>query len=155
MLWGLLISLLIGRLVSMKYSNVLRQSPGIPTLLNILYIGNWTHRCSSFNTVKHGFPSCYYLDQRWLVSTNPWVYTSVWNVHQNLNISFGKMQLFVTCKKLQNCNFMAHCMNPSPPSAAYMRQGIIGLALVQITACRLFGDKPLSKPMLFYCQSDL
>ena len=36
------------------------------------------------------------------------------------------------------------------PSAAYMRQWI-GSALVQIMACRLFGAKPLSKPMLCYC----
>ena len=27
-------------------------------------------------------------------------------------------------------------------------------SLVQITACRLFGDKPLSEPMLDYCQLD-
>ena len=40
-----------------------------------------------------------------------------------------------------------------PPSAAYMRQWI-GSALVQIMACRLFGAKPLSKPMLGYCQLD-
>ena len=40
-----------------------------------------------------------------------------------------------------------------PPSAAYMRLGI-GSALVQIMACRLFGAKPLSKPMLGYCQLD-
>ena len=33
----------------------------------------------------------------------------------------------------------------------YMRQWI-GSALVQIMACRLFGTKPLSKPMLGYCQ---
>ena len=39
------------------------------------------------------------------------------------------------------------------PSAAYMRQRI-GPALVQIMACRLFGAKPLSKPMLGYCQLD-
>ena len=38
-----------------------------------------------------------------------------------------------------------------PPSAAYMHQGI-GSALVQIMACCLFGAKPLSKPMLGYCQ---
>ena len=37
----------------------------------------------------------------------------------------------------------------SPPTAAYMRQWI-GSALVQIMACRLFGAKPLSKPMLFF-----
>ena len=34
-----------------------------------------------------------------------------------------------------------------------MRQQI-GSALVQIMACRLFGAKPLSKPMLGYCQLD-
>ena len=47
-------------------------------------------------------------------------------------------------------------INSSPPSAAYimyMRQRI-GSALVQIMACRLFGAKPLSKPMLRYCQLD-
>ena len=42
-------------------------------------------------------------------------------------------------------------LNASPPSAAYMRQWI-GSALVQIMACRLFGAKPLSKPMLHCCQ---
>ena len=36
----------------------------------------------------------------------------------------------------------------SPPSTAYMRQWIES-ALVQIMACRLFGAKLLSKPMLF------
>ena len=45
------------------------------------------------------------------------------------------------------------CINSSPPSAAYMCQWI-GSALVQIMACRLIGDKPLSKPMLGYCQLD-
>ena len=42
-------------------------------------------------------------------------------------------------------------VNSSPPSAAYTRQWI-GWALVQIMACRLFGAKPLSKPMLRYYQ---
>ena len=42
----------------------------------------------------------------------------------------------------------------SPPSATYMHQWI-GSALVQIMACRLFGAKSLSKPMLAYCQLDL
>ena len=35
------------------------------------------------------------------------------------------------------------------PSAVYLRQWI-GSTLVQIMACRLFGTKPLSKPMLGY-----
>ena len=38
-------------------------------------------------------------------------------------------------------------------SAAYMRQWI-GSVLVQIMACRLFGAKALSKPVLGYCQLD-
>ena len=41
----------------------------------------------------------------------------------------------------------------SPPSVAYMRHWTES-ALVQIMACRLFGAKPLSKPMLGYCQLD-
>ena len=44
-------------------------------------------------------------------------------------------------------------INLSPSSPAYMRQWI-GSALLQIMACRLFGVKPLSKPMLGYCQLD-
>ena len=43
--------------------------------------------------------------------------------------------------------------NSSPPSAAYMRQET-GPALTQTMACRLFGAKPLSEPMLAYCQLD-
>ena len=43
--------------------------------------------------------------------------------------------------------------NSSPLSVAYMRQ-LIGSALVQIMACRLFGAKPLSKAMLEDCQVD-
>ena len=44
-------------------------------------------------------------------------------------------------------------MNSSPPGAAYMRQ-LIESALVQKMARRLFGVKPLSKPMPDYYQLD-
>ena len=44
--------------------------------------------------------------------------------------------------------------NSSTPSVAYKHQWI-GSALVQIMACRLLGAKPLSKPMVTYCQLDL
>ena len=44
-------------------------------------------------------------------------------------------------------------VNSSTPSATYKRQRIES-ALVQIMACRLYGAKPLSKPMLGYCQLD-
>ena len=46
-----------------------------------------------------------------------------------------------------------YLINSSPPSAAYMRQWIKS-ALVDIIAYRLFGTKPLSKPLLGYCQLD-
>ena len=41
--------------------------------------------------------------------------------------------------------------NSSPPSATYMSQWIWS-ALVLIMVCRLFGVKPLSEPVLGYCQ---
>ena len=44
-------------------------------------------------------------------------------------------------------------LNSFSTSVAYKRQWI-GSELVQIMACRLFGAKPLSKPMLGYCQLD-
>ena len=43
--------------------------------------------------------------------------------------------------------------NSSPPIAAYMRRRTCP-ALVRVMACRLFGAKPLSEPMLTYCQLD-
>ena len=44
-------------------------------------------------------------------------------------------------------------LNSSSLSAAYMHQWIRS-ALVQIMTCRLFGAKPLSEPVLVYCQLD-
>ena len=48
---------------------------------------------------------------------------------------------------------MNRASDNKPPSAAYMRQWI-GSALVQVMASRLLGAKPLSKPVLGYCQLD-
>ena len=56
----------------------------------------------------------------------------------------------------QNTNEITHsdnAINSSTPWATFMRQWI-GSSLVQIMACRLFGAKPLSEPMLVYCQLD-
>ena len=47
--------------------------------------------------------------------------------------------------------FLNLTFNSSPTTAAYMHQWIKSV-LVQIMACRLFGAKPLSEPMLGYCQ---
>ena len=46
---------------------------------------------------------------------------------------------------------ITNAVNSSLPSAAYMRQSVES-ALVQIMACRKFGAKTLSKPMLYYFQ---
>ena len=51
------------------------------------------------------------------------------------------------------CVISPQCVNSSTPSVTYMRQWI-GSTFVQIMACRLFGSKPLSKPVLGYCQLD-
>ena len=43
--------------------------------------------------------------------------------------------------------------NSCPHSDEYMRRRT-GSALVQVMACRLFGARPLTEPMLAYCQLD-
>ena len=45
---------------------------------------------------------------------------------------------------------LSRYLNSLRPSDAYMRRWT-GSSLVQIMACRLFGAKPLSEPMLEYC----
>ena len=68
-----------------------------------------------------------------------------------------KMKKQVILKNGLNSGFSVWCgpventLNSSLPSAAYMRQWIRS-ALVQIMACHLFDAKPLSKPILGYCQ---
>ena len=47
----------------------------------------------------------------------------------------------------------ASCVNSLRPSDGFMRQWTVPL-LVQIMACRLFGDNPISKPMMVQCQLD-
>ena len=51
------------------------------------------------------------------------------------------------------CITQPQIVNSPPPSAAFMCQWIRS-ALVKIMACRLFGAKPLSKPVLGYRQQD-
>ena len=50
------------------------------------------------------------------------------------------------CHRSPTLHHEFHDINSCLPSAAYMRHWI-GSALVQIMACRLFGAKPLSKPI--------
>ena len=61
------------------------------------------------------------------------------------------MHLKMSPGKCQPSCLSLNVLTYSPPSAPYMCQWI-GSALVQIMACRLLGAKPLSEPMLTYCQ---
>ena len=61
------------------------------------------------------------------------------------------METRVVLWKTRPCLFVF--INSSPLSATYMRQQIWS-ALVHIMACRLFGARPLFKPMLGYWQLD-
>ena len=77
------------------------------------------------------------------------IYTYIYR--QNIVVGVSQEAFIVD---LHFLNILDHILiNSSPPSAAYMRQ-LIGSALVQVMACRLFGDKPLPEPMLEYCQLD-
>ena len=51
-------------------------------------------------------------------------------------------------------NFNSYPPPPPPPPSVSDMHTWIWPALVQIMACRLFSVKPLSKPMLGYCQLD-
>ena len=57
------------------------------------------------------------------------------------------------CWQVHICVIRLKWINSSPPNVAHMCQWIYS-ASVQIMACRLFGAKPLSKPVLRYCQLD-
>ena len=84
-------------------------------------------------------------------SVSLWISNMSW-------MSGGSMQkqVFLWCFQGSGCSRNIsgfYLSNSSPPVVTYMCQWI-GSALVQIMACRLFGAKPLSKPMLGYCQLD-
>ena len=64
----------------------------------------------------------------------------------NEELPFFSFFFFLMCVPIECVLF-----NSSPPSAAYMRQ-LPRSELVQVMACRLFGAKPLSKPMLDHYQ---
>ena len=80
----------------------------------------------------------------------------------HLAFNWGKFHLHISHYKMfENYLFEnaatfpgSQWVNSLRPSDAYMRRWT-GSSLVQIMACRLFGAKPLSEPMLEYCNWDL
>ena len=66
---------------------------------------------------------------------------------------FSQENAFENVCEMASILWRPQWVNSSPPSAAYMHRWT-GSALVQIMACLLDGAKPLSEPMLIYCQLD-
>ena len=79
------------------------------------------------------------------------VYMPLWK--KNIENYFCRIPYLLRAWTGYSGNDKYYTVNSSPPSAAYMCQ-LIGSALVQIMACRLFGAKPLPEPMLAHCQLD-
>ena len=106
------------------------------------------------------------LGDRWIPRTNdaPTIWTNdyifinwnlrntfQWNSIRNQRFSFKNIHIKTSSAKWWPYCLGLNVLTPPSPNATYMRQWI-GPALVHILACRLFGSKPLSKPMVGYCQ---
>ena len=99
------------------------------------------------NIPYHDFPPCHTGTS--ISSSNVYIYQKILGKNQQKlskeQNMFLNTTLFIQLEA--RLELLQFCMNSSRPSVTYMRQWI-GSALVQIVACRLFGAKPLSKPML-------
>ena len=88
-----------------------------------------------------------------LYDTEVWTNRSIFcQQHFEMQISWIKIIVFPF--QFTVVSFLSP-INSSPLNAAYMRQWIrSALVKIMIMACRLYSAKPLSKPMLGYCQLD-
>ena len=110
----------------------------------------------------HGHVSYFDIYKNWRCY---WPYMYLWNngtsgIVMRLCCTFTcyhsvEVSASIVCIGLQDIwpNELLKWLNSSPPGAAYMRQWTWS-ALIQIMASRLDGAKPLSEPMLTYCQLD-
>ena len=69
------------------------------------------------------------------------------NVSEVTSVTLGLPWRIWVCRSHES-------INSSRPSDAYIGQGNIP-TMLQIVVCRLFGTKPLSEPILPYCQLDI
>ena len=93
------------------------------------------------------------LPEYWLITNwNLWNKLN-WNLDQNIKIFIQENAMKYVIHIMSVILPRPQRVNSSPPSAANMRQWISS-AFFLIMACRLFGAKPLSKPMLGYSQLD-
>ena len=75
---------------------------------------------------------------------------------QNNRYLLSSIHVWVMDYKLENHHYnrlISVIFNSSPPNSTNMHQWI-GSALIKIMACRLFGAKPLSEPIMGYCHLD-
>ena len=99
------------------------------------YVALWTHK-------RHPIPRPFGRAMECLL----------WVFHWNWPCYKGFLHMYVDYAfKIAATSHMGQWVNSSPPSTAFMHQWIRS-ALVQIMACCLYAAKPLSKPMLGYCQ---
>ena len=149
--WGRVTHICVSKLASIVSDNGL--SPGrrqaiIWTNTGILLIGPLG---TNFSDILIDILSFSFKKMRLKVSSVKW--RPFCFGHNVLNKGQWITIMFV-CIMCLFAPFMVHCgFNSFSHSAAYMRHWT-GSVLVQIMACRLFGAKPLSKPMLGCCQLD-
>ena len=95
----------------------------------------------------------HYLNQWSLIVDCNLRYKLLWNLDKYSKIFFmNNISGYIVCMML-DILFRSQCVNSLRPSDAYMRQWT-NHHWFQIMACRLVGAKPLSEPLLEYCELD-
>ena len=91
-------------------------------------------------TTRHYYTTCMCLFCLCIFVPNKAIWSSIYRIH-------------VTTSVDNDCIHSQNLINSLKPSDAYMRHQPRS-SLVQILACRVIGAKPLSEPILYYCQLD-
>ena len=142
-----------GVILSMRPANERRRYIVTPSLIGMAYT-KWSLQCGmpflsheNESNVKHatwGPLQCSIISLWWgWLSRQHWLFHS----HRVEKLwSSGDPMIIIS----QPCETVGNTHLTDLPLVPDMRQWV-GSALVQIMACRLFGAKPLSKPMLEYC----
>ena len=146
---------LYNRIISAGPGWMMPLPPAWPGLAHDLsrhphYVRGVIYKACIFDNIGNIFA---HMNMFWKYNTNIYTYISIdtkeqWFTHEKSIIFY----ITNISSQWQVCS-PGICFNPSPPRATYIRQGT-GSALIQIMACRLFWAKPLSQPMLVYCQLD-
>ena len=122
------------------------DGPGKSSATNVVQL--WLARKACVLGTLRGVAIEHHNLEIWVVKGYTFIYTdqsAIWYDQYSFVIYINASLYSPTLRR----SFLIN--NSSPPNAAYIRQWIWP-ALVQIMACRLFGAKPLSKPMPRFCQ---